>query len=416
MASKKTTKTAKAKGGKTVKKATAKKGPKKSAKKVTKKVAKKAPKKTLKRVTRKPAKKIAKKVTKKAAKKVTKKATKKVAKKPTKKVAKKPTAKTITAKKVKSKKVSKSTKESKPKATTPTQTETAVIPGKNFLFTGTLTSMKRKDAEQNVLNLGGYIIGSIGEKVDYLVVGDKAGSKLKEAKKFKNIQVIDEETFVNLLANDLRIQKYGGEDSKTEGQYKIKFDIYGYGAENCVTSLTKEQIAYWKKKYKEDEYEAQSELKDHVWNYEYDEEIPETHFGKWYDQDSIVHAERAYYSESSRLMITVMKDGEEVEEIDIPVTESKIKKEFFDEFVPDKKKNKGEAYLWAHSSDRGSYCHGEFEIPDGKPFDLSKVTLIVKNIFDDGFVWNVCYDDEYLEDEGCYDSTGKGFDANIYFF
>jgi BRCT domain type II-containing protein len=408
MASKKTIKSAKAKGGKTVKKATAKKALKKPAKKLAKNVTKKVAKKVKKKIV----KKVANKAIKKGAKKVAKKPTKKV----TKKVAKKPTTKTVTSKKVASKKKSKPSSENKSKVTTPTQTETLAVPGKNFLFTGTLTSMKRKDAEQNVLNLGGYIIGAVGEKVDYLVVGDKAGSKLKEAKKFKNIQVIDEQAFVDLLANDLRLQNKGGEDSKTEGQYKIKFDIYGYGAENCVTSLSKEQIAYWKKKYKEDEYDAQQELKDHVWNYEYDEDIPETHFGKWYDQDSIVHAERAYYSESSRLIITVMKDGEEVEEIDIPVTDSKIKKEFFDEFVPDKKRNKGEAFLWTHSSDRGSYCHGEFEIPDGKPFDVSKVTLIVKNIFDDAFVWNLCYDDEYLEDEGCYDSTGKGFDANIYFF
>lgn len=394
-------KSSKQKGGKTAKKSTAKK---KVAKKTVKKVAKK----------------VAKKVVKKVAKKVSKVA-KKVSKKPAKKVVKKPTVKVKTAKKNVSK--TKTTKKATPKAkttktatatTAPTQTATPTISGKNFLFTGTLSQLTRKDAEQSVKDHGGKVLSGVGDKLDYLVAGEKAGSKLKEAKKHKNVKVIGESDFIMMTKGGSDEGQGQGTDAKVN--YKIKFDIYGYGAENCVTSLSKEQIAYWKKKYKEDEYEAQQELKDHLWNYEYDDDIPETHFGKWYDQDSIVHAERAGYSESSRLMITVLKDGEEVEEIDIPVTDSKIKKEFFDEFVPSKKRNKGEAYLWTHSTDRGSYCHGEYEIPDGKPFDLSKITLIVKNIFDEGFVWNLCYEDEYLEDEGCYDSTGKGFDANIYFF
>lgn len=202
---------------------------------------------------------------------------------------------------------------------------------------------------------------------------------------------------------------------KTQDKYKIKFHVGGYGAENCVTSLNETQIKYWKKKYKKDSYDAQQELKDHLWNYDYDEEIPDTHFGKWYDQDSIVHAERAYYTEGTRLVIYVFKNDEEIEEIEIDVTDDKIKKEFYDEFVINKKNDKGQAYLYTHSSDRGMYSYGEFELPEGQNFDVSKISLNVGRIIDDRFVWGVIYDGEYLDDEGCYDSTGKGFDAEIYF-
>jgi len=203
---------------------------------------------------------------------------------------------------------------------------------------------------------------------------------------------------------------------KTQDKYKIKFHIGGYGAENCVTSLNDTQIKYWKKKYKKDSYDAQQELKDHLWNYDYDSEIPETHFGKWYDQDSIVHAERAYYTEGTRLVINVFKNDQEIEEIEIDVTDDKIKKEFYDEFVINKKNDKGQAYLYTHSSDRGMYSYGEFELPEGQNFDVSKISLNIGRIIDDRFVWGIIYDGEYLDDEGCYDSTGKGFYAEIHFF
>ena len=202
-------------------------------------------------------------------------------------------------------------------------------------------------------------------------------------------------------------------------KYMIKFYIYGYGAENCIEELNETQIKYWKKRYKEDSYEADQELQDHVWNYDYESEIPDTHFGKWYDQDGVLHAEKAYYSDSSRLKISVYKDGEYLLEYEIPVTSRKIKKKFYDEFVvkaKDKKQYKGKAFLYCNSSDRGGYCDGTYELNEGEVFDISKIELSVGKVFNSKFVWDVIYDGEYLEDEGCLDSTGKGFDSKIYFY
>lgn len=360
----------------------------------------------------KPAKKTAEKKVKKPSKETVKKKTNKtVSKKTVKKTTVKPSAKNKTAKKAPSKAKPKKTTE---KAVTPIQSSNSEIAGKNFLFTGTLALMSRKEAEQDVKDHGGKVLIGVSDKLDYLVVGQKAGSKLKEAKKHKNVQIIDEADFLMMFSDEGNDE--GDQETNTESKYKVKFNVYGYGAENCVTSLSDDQKAYWKKKYKEDEYEAGEELKDHLWNYDYDEEIPATHFGKWYDQDSIVHAERAYYTEGAKLCLTVMKGDEEVEEIELDVTDKKLRKEYFEEFVPTKKNNKGEAVLYARSSDRGMYCYGEFEVPNGEKFDLSKMGLRVGKLFNDQFVWDVMYDGEYLEDEGCYDSTGKGFYADIYFY
>ena len=70
--------------------------------------------------------------------------------------------------------------------------------GKTFLFTGTLT-MKRSEAEQLVENQGGTILGGVSAKLNYLVAGEDAGSKLDKAKKLGTVKVIDEETFLKLI-------------------------------------------------------------------------------------------------------------------------------------------------------------------------------------------------------------------------
>lgn len=74
------------------------------------------------------------------------------------------------------------------------------ISGKSFLFTGTLSSLKRSRAQQMVEENGGIIASSVNKKLDYLVVGEAPGSKLNQAEKM-NIKIIDENTFISLLNN-----------------------------------------------------------------------------------------------------------------------------------------------------------------------------------------------------------------------
>ncbi len=72
------------------------------------------------------------------------------------------------------------------------------LAGKTFLFTGTLT-MKRNDAEGMVEAKGGNILGSVSSKLNYLVVGADAGSKLEKAKKLGTINILTEEEFMSLI-------------------------------------------------------------------------------------------------------------------------------------------------------------------------------------------------------------------------
>jgi DNA ligase (NAD+) len=71
--------------------------------------------------------------------------------------------------------------------------------GQTFLFTGTLHKLKRSDAEELVEKEGGKIVTGVSSKLNYLVVGDDAGSKLEKAKKINTVKILSEDEFIQLL-------------------------------------------------------------------------------------------------------------------------------------------------------------------------------------------------------------------------
>jgi DNA ligase (NAD+) len=73
------------------------------------------------------------------------------------------------------------------------------LSGQTFLFTGTLAQLKRTEAEQMVEENGGKILGGVSSKLNYLVVGEDAGSKLEKAKKIPSVRVISEDEFIKMI-------------------------------------------------------------------------------------------------------------------------------------------------------------------------------------------------------------------------
>ncbi len=73
------------------------------------------------------------------------------------------------------------------------------LAGQTFLFTGTLTQLKRSEAEALAEAKGGIIVSGVSSKLNYLVVGEDAGSKLEKAKKINSIKIISEAEFVQLI-------------------------------------------------------------------------------------------------------------------------------------------------------------------------------------------------------------------------
>ncbi|HMS24152.1 MAG TPA: NAD-dependent DNA ligase LigA [Acidimicrobiia bacterium] len=72
-----------------------------------------------------------------------------------------------------------------------------VFDGLTFVLTGTLPALTRDEAAEMIEARGGKVTGSVSSKTNYVVAGDKAGSKLTKAEKL-GVSVIDEATFLKL--------------------------------------------------------------------------------------------------------------------------------------------------------------------------------------------------------------------------
>ncbi|OGL48755.1 MAG: DNA ligase (NAD(+)) LigA [Candidatus Schekmanbacteria bacterium RIFCSPHIGHO2_02_FULL_38_11] len=72
------------------------------------------------------------------------------------------------------------------------------VSGKNFVFTGTLNSIKRDEAERKVEELGGKASSSVSRNTDCVVAGEEPGSKVKKAEEL-GVRIISEEEFLKLI-------------------------------------------------------------------------------------------------------------------------------------------------------------------------------------------------------------------------
>lgn len=83
--------------------------------------------------------------------------------------------------------------------TTLQQEGTSPFEGLTFLFTGKLEHLKRNDAEAMVEAKGGKILSGVSAKLNYLVAGAAAGSKLEKAKKLNTVNIISEQEFITMV-------------------------------------------------------------------------------------------------------------------------------------------------------------------------------------------------------------------------
>jgi DNA ligase (NAD+) len=67
------------------------------------------------------------------------------------------------------------------------------------VFTGELTTMTRREAEEVVEAMGGKATGSVSAKTSYLVAGEAAGSKLTKAQTL-GVPVLSEQEFRTMVS------------------------------------------------------------------------------------------------------------------------------------------------------------------------------------------------------------------------
>ncbi len=73
------------------------------------------------------------------------------------------------------------------------------LENKKFVFTGGLTTFTRPEASDLIKQKGGLVASSVSKDIDYVVIGDKPGSKYKKAKKL-NLTIINENEFKKLIS------------------------------------------------------------------------------------------------------------------------------------------------------------------------------------------------------------------------
>lgn len=85
-----------------------------------------------------------------------------------------------------------------PEAEPQGQDNDAPLAGKTAVITGTLASMSRDQAKEYLQQLGAKVSGSVSKKTDFLVAGEKAGSKLTKAQQLE-VEVLGNDAFMALL-------------------------------------------------------------------------------------------------------------------------------------------------------------------------------------------------------------------------
>ena len=78
----------------------------------------------------------------------------------------------------------------------------AVLKDKTILFTGTLQKMGRKLAQKLAEENGARNISAVSSNLNILVVGEKAGSKLKKAQAIGTVEILTEDEFLALIGHE----------------------------------------------------------------------------------------------------------------------------------------------------------------------------------------------------------------------
>lgn len=80
------------------------------------------------------------------------------------------------------------------------QTSSIDLPlkGQTYVVTGTLNAIKRDEAKDKLVALGAKVSGSVSVKTDFLIAGDKAGSKLAKAQSLE-VAIMNEDQLIALL-------------------------------------------------------------------------------------------------------------------------------------------------------------------------------------------------------------------------
>lgn len=78
-------------------------------------------------------------------------------------------------------------------------TNHTIFAGKTIVATGKLQNYTRDEIQMKITSLGAKAASSVSKKTDYLIAGEKAGSKLTKAQQL-GVRILTEQEFEEMLA------------------------------------------------------------------------------------------------------------------------------------------------------------------------------------------------------------------------
>ncbi|WP_185870257.1 NAD-dependent DNA ligase LigA [Blattabacterium cuenoti] len=87
------------------------------------------------------------------------------------------------------------------------ETKDFPLRGKSFVFTGKLSKMTRNRAKNMVEFLGGKVFNRVNNQIHFIVVGKNFGSKLEKCMGKKNVQILTEDIFIEMIEKKKKKEK-----------------------------------------------------------------------------------------------------------------------------------------------------------------------------------------------------------------
>jgi hypothetical protein len=193
---------------------------------------------------------------------------------------------------------------------------------------------------------------------------------------------------------------------------EIEISLLGYGGEIVMGEITAEQYNFWK---------GRADFDDYLWDWDYElpaDADPAVSFistGSWHECDNITHECSVEMSASCVMRVQDLLEDREIFETNLDVINlqqkhgmevewrSSVEREDF----PDK-------YLFVGQSiEKGSF--GSHRLRITRPFDPSLLKIYVYEVDGWCLFGGLEYDGDEGEDQGDYDTTGKGSEFMIHY-
>ena len=195
-----------------------------------------------------------------------------------------------------------------------------------------------------------------------------------------------------------------------------RLTLWGYGGEVAVAKINKEQYEYWNAKNEED---GDSKLIEHCTRWADEEEenlVPESarivDDGNWYDTAGHIDGGSGVeFSDLNHIQI-LDENGEDVYDkgLSHELEDDGVTIESEECYVGN---TEGNDYGFCfQSTEKGTFF--DADLPLSAPFDPSKLRIYTTDFEGWELVTGVEYDGEPLEGYDGYDTTGKGYYANVF--